>query len=142
MRKLVQPVIAGLVLVWPLVAGAADREPAPPDARVRIIWPSDGQVIKGGKFWLRMGASNIGVAPAGVQKAKTGHFHVIIDADPPPLDEPIPNNEHYLHFGGGQTEVRLELPPGKHTLQLLLGDAAHVPNDPPLMSKKITVTVP
>ena len=142
MRKIVQPIIVGLVLGWPLAAGAADREPAPPDARIRIIWPSDGQVIKGGKFWLRMGASNVGVAPAGVQKAKTGHFHVIIDADLPPMDEPIPNNENYLHFGGGQTEVRLELPPGKHTLQLLLGDAAHVPNDPPLMSKKITVIVP
>jgi hypothetical protein len=80
--------------------------------------------------------------PCRRAEGQDGHFHVIIDADLPPLDEPIPNNEHYLHFGGGQTEVRLELPPGKHTLQLLLGDAAHVPNDPPLMSKKITVIVP
>jgi hypothetical protein len=132
----------GILLGLPLVAPAAAREPAPADARVRIIWPSDGAVIKGGKFWLRMGATNVGVAPAGVKKANTGHFHVIIDADLPPMDAPIPNNERYLHFGAGQTEVRLELPPGKHTLQVLLGDHDHIPHEPPLMSKKITVTVP
>jgi hypothetical protein len=126
----------------PLAAEAADREPSPPDAKIYIIWPHDGQVIKGGKFWLRMGASNIGIAPAGVQKVNTGHYHVIVDADPPPMDEPIPNNKNYLHFGGGQTEARLELPPGKHTLQLLMGDGNHVPQDPPLLSQKITVTVP
>ena len=77
-----------------------------------------------------------------MQKANTGHFHAIIDADLPPMDEPIPNNKNYLHFGGGQTEARLELPPGRHTLQLLMGDGNHVPQDPPLFSQKITVTVP
>ena len=125
-------VLRVLSLALPLAAICAGalpalaREPAPPDARVRIIWPSDGQVIKGGKFWLRMGTSNVGVAPAGVQKPKTGHHHLLVDvADLPPLDQPIPNNSNHLHFGGGQTEVRIELPPGQHTLQLLLGDQGH-----------------
>jgi hypothetical protein len=130
------------MLSMPLVSPAGARESAPPDARVRIIWPYDGSVIHGGKLWVRMGASNFGIAPAGVKKANTGHFHLLVDADLPPMDVPIPNNEHYLHFGGGQTEVRLELPPGQHTLQILLGDQDHVPHDPPVMSKRITVTVP
>ena len=142
MRRSAVPILAAAALALPLVAEAAERQPSPPDAKVYIVWPRDGQVIKGGKFWLRMGASNIGIAPAGVQKVNTGHFHVIVDADPPPMDEPIPNNKNYLHFGGGQTEARLELPPGRHTLQLLFSDARHVPQDPPLLSQKIAVTVP
>jgi hypothetical protein len=142
MRRSAVPILAAAALALPLAAAAAERQPSPPDAKVYIVWPRDGQVIKGGKFWLRMGASNVGIAPAGVQKVNTGHFHVIVDADPPPMDEPIPNNKNYLHFGGGQTEARLELPPGKHTLQLLMGDGNHVPQDPPLLSQKITVTVP
>ena len=141
MRRSAVPILAAAALALPLVAAGAEREPSPPGAKIHIIWPHDGQVIKGGKFWLRMGATNIGIAPAGVQKANTGHFHVIIDADPPPMDEPIPNNKNYLHFGGGQTETVLDLPPGKHTLQLLLGDAKHVSFNPPVMSKKITITV-
>jgi hypothetical protein len=123
-------------------AGADERRPAPQGAQAYIIWPTDGAVISGGKFWLRMGLSGAGVAPAGVDRPNTGHHHLIIDADLPPLDEPIPNDKNHLHFGAGQTEVRIELPPGKHTLQLLLGDADHVPHNPPIMSKKITITVP
>lgn len=121
---------------------ADERRPAPEGAVAYIIWPPDGAVIPGGKFWLRMGLSGAGIAPAGVDKPNTGHHHLIIDADLPPLDQPIPNDKNHLHFGAGQTEVRLELPPGKHTLQLLLGDADHVPHNPPIMSKKITITVP
>jgi hypothetical protein len=116
--------------------------PSPPGAKVYIIWPTDGSVIKGGKFWVRMGLSGMGIAPAGTDIPNTGHHHLIVDADLPPLDQPIPNNQNYLHFGKGQTEVRLELPPGTHTLQLILGDAAHMPHDPPVYSKKITITVP
>ena len=142
MRRPAVPILAAAALALPLAAEAVERQPSPPDAKVYIVWPRDGQVIKGGKFWLRMGASNVGIAPAGVQKPNTGHLHVIVDADPPPMDEPIPNNKNYLHFGGGQTEARLELPPGRHTLQLLMGDGSHVPQDPPLLSQKIAVTVP
>jgi hypothetical protein len=121
---------------------ADERRPAPEGAQAYIIWPQDGAVIPGGKFWLRMGLSGSGIAPAGVDRPNTGHHHLIVDADLPALDEPIPNDKNHLHFGKGQTEVRIELPPGKHTLQLLIGDADHVPHNPPIMSKKITITVP
>jgi len=112
----------------------------PENARVYIIWPPDGEVIHGG-FWIRMGLSGAGVAPAGTAKANTGHHHLLVDTDLPPMNEPIPNDKNHLHFGLGQTEARINLPPGKHTLQLLLGNEDHIPYDPPLYSKKITVTV-
>jgi hypothetical protein len=126
-----------------LLAGNANaqRQRAPDDAKVYIVWPGDGQVIKGGKFWLRMGLSGMGIAPAGVEKPNTGHHHVLIDTELPPLDREIPNDKNHLHFGLGQTEARIELPPGRHTLQLLLGDANHVPHEPPLFSERISVIV-
>jgi hypothetical protein len=129
---------AAVVLVGS--AAIAQQSTMPQDAKVYIIWPSDGQVIKGA-FWVRMGLSGAGVAPAGVQKANTGHHHLIVDAELPPLDQPIPNDHNHLHFGLGQTEARLDLPPGRHTLQLLLGDENHIPHQPPLYSKRITITV-
>jgi len=119
----------------------ADPKPIEPDAKVYFIWPADGQVIHGGKFWVRMGLSNAGVAPAGVEKANTGHHHLLVDTDLPPLNEEIPNDKNHLHFGLGQTEAHLELPPGKHTLQLLFADDAHMPHNPPLYSRKITIIV-
>lgn len=119
----------------------AQNTPAPADAKVYFIWPRNGQVIQGGKFWVRMGLSNMGIAPAEVERPNTGHHHLIIDAEPPPLDEPIPSTRNFLHFGGGQTEARIELPPGKHTLQLVLGDPKHYPHTPPVISEKITITV-
>jgi hypothetical protein len=130
---------AALGVTAPALAG---ETPAPDGSRVYIVWPHEGEIIHGGKLWLRMGAQGIGVTPAGIVKPKTGHHHVILDAPLPPFDEEIPNDRNHLHFGGGQTEARLELPPGRHTLQLLLGDHDHVPHNPPLFSKKITITVP
>jgi hypothetical protein len=118
----------------------AQQHTMPENARVYILWPSDGQVVRGG-FWVRMGLADAGVAPAGVEKANTGHHHLLVDVDLPPLDQEIPNDRNHLHFGLGQTEARLDLPPGKHTIQLLLGDENHVPHQPPLYSKRITVTV-
>ncbi|HYG90239.1 MAG TPA: DUF4399 domain-containing protein [Azospirillum sp.] len=134
--------VVGAVLLVPGQVLAVDREKAPDGARAYIMWPYNGAVIEGGKFWVRMGLQNMGVAPAGTRKAETGHHHLLIDADLTNMDEPIPNNKNNLHFGGGQTEARLELPPGKHTLQMVLGDFDHVPHDPPVMSEKITITVP
>lgn len=121
---------------------AADRKRAPDGAQVYIIWPRDGQTIQGA-FWLRMGLTNVmGIAPAGVAKDNTGHHHVLVDTDlPANMDETIPNDKNHLHFGAGQTEARLDLPPGRHTLQLILGDENHVPFEPPIVSKKITVNV-
>jgi hypothetical protein len=130
-------------------AAALEPAPAPEPALaanpaaplVYFIWPHDGTVISGGKFWVRMGLRNMGVAPKGTAVPNTGHHHLLIDTELPPMTEPIPSDRNHLHFGAGETEARVELPPGTHTLQLLLGDMNHVPHNPPVLSKKITVTV-
>ncbi|MBP0621850.1 DUF4399 domain-containing protein [Cupriavidus consociatus] len=114
---------------------------APPNAEAYIIWPHDGTVISGGKFWVRMGLRNMGVCPKGIELPRCGHHHLLIDVELPPLDKEIPNDRNHLHFGAGETDARIELPPGKHTLQLLMGDAKHIPFEPPIYSKKITITV-
>lgn len=117
------------------------RTPAPQNAQVYFIWPNEGMAV-GQAFWLRMGLRNMGVAPKGTDIANTGHHHVLIDVDlPANMNEPIASDRQHLHFGAGETEARIELPPGRHTLQLLLGDKDHIPHDPPIYSKKITVTV-
>jgi hypothetical protein len=116
------------------------RSPAPHDAKLYIITPVDGAVVKS-PVTVRFGLRGMGVAPAGVARPGTGHHHLLIDTDVPPLDQPVPADEHHLHFGGGQTETTIELPPGTHTLQLVLGDQNHVPHDPPIISKRITITV-
>lgn len=140
--KALRTVALAIGIGLPATAAFAGPSPMPPDAKVYFIWPQDGQVIPGGKFWIRMGLSGAGIAPAGVEQPFTGHHHVLVDADLPPMDEAIPSDRHHMHFGRGQTEARLELPPGRHTLQLLMGDAGHVPHNPPLYSKKITIVVP
>ena len=137
-RMLLALMLAGVV------AGPAHAGPSPAqkDARVYIIWPYNGTVIHGGKFWLRMGLQNMGLGPKGTDLPNVGHHHVIIDAELPSMDEPIPSDRNHIHFGAGQSEARIELPPGKHTLQLIMGDKDHIPFDPPVYSEKITVTVP
>ncbi len=123
----------------PPPAGA--RTPAPRDAYVYIGSPANGAVVPSGPLKVWFGTRNFGVAPAGVVKANTGHHHLLIDVPVPPMNEPIPNDRNHLHFGLGQTETVIDLPPGKHTLQLLMGDANHVPHDPPVISRPITITV-
>ena len=120
---------------------AVGRTPAPPDAYVYIGWPNDGASVSAGRIKVWFGARNIGVAPAGVTFRNTGHHHLLINTPLPPLDEPIPNTKNHLHFGAGQTEAFIDLTPGTYTLQLLMGDADHVPHDPPVTSKKITIHV-
>lgn len=123
------------------VAALAGNTPAPHDAYLYIIWPTDGARIKGA-FWCRFGLRNMGVTHAGDKTPNTGHHHLLIDVDEPlDLNEPIPNDKKHMHFGLGQTEARIELPPGRHTLQLVLGDSEHIPFDPPITSKKIHITV-
>ena len=114
--------------------------PAPDGASAYIVSPAHGEVV-GKRFKVIFGLSGIGVAPAGVNKDKTGHHHLLIDTGLPALDRPIPSDDKHRHFGGGQTEVTIELPAGKHTLQLLLADFAHTPHSPPVMSEQITIIV-
>ncbi|WP_247892179.1 DUF4399 domain-containing protein [Azospirillum sp. Sh1] len=121
-------------------AASPQRTPGRKDAWLYIGWPNNGEVV-GTRFKVWFGLRNFGVAPAGVRKDGTGHHHLLVDTDLKNFDEPIPNDKQHLHFGKGQTETVLELPPGRHTLQLVLADADHVPHDPPIMSKKITITV-
>jgi hypothetical protein len=117
------------------------RTTAPTDVELYFISPKDGETV-GQEFVVRFGLKGMGVAPAGIVKEKTGHHHLLIDLDElPPLDQPIPMDAKHVHFGAGQTETTLKLAPGKHTLQLDLADALHMQFDPPIVSKKITVTV-
>jgi len=142
LKTLVSVALSIAVLAAPSARYAyAAGAPAPQNAQVYFIWPADGAVIHGGKFWVRMGLRNMGVSPKGINLPNVGHHHLIIDAELPPMDQPIPSDRNHLHFGAGETEARIELPPGKHTLQLLLGDRDHRPHDPPVVSKKITITV-
>ena len=114
---------------------------APAGAEVYIVSPKDGATV-GQEFTVVFGLKGMGVAPAGVKKEGTGHHHLRVDVtELPPAGLPIPKDEHHLHFGNGQTETTLKLAPGKHTLQLELGDENHVPFDPPIVSKTITVNV-
>jgi hypothetical protein len=132
-----------LALAVPISGSASDEMPrtATPDgAAVYFISPADGESVSS-PFVVRFGLSGMGVGPAGLDNPKTGHHHLIIDAALPRADWPIPNDANHKHFGGGQTEVQLELPPGEHTLQLMLGDKNHVPHTEPLVSKRITITV-
>lgn len=121
---------------------SAAQTPAPENAYLYIGWPNDGEVIQGGRpFRVWFGLRNMGVAPKGVDIPNTGHHHLLIDTDLPPLNEEIPSDRQHIHFGAGQTETMLDLPPGRHTLQLLMGDAKHIPHNPPIYSKKITITI-
>jgi hypothetical protein len=124
-------------------APALAQDAPTPSARGAIVYfhhLRDGQRLPR-KFWVRIGLKEMGIAPAGVKSANTGHHHVVIDSDLPPAGQPIPSDFNHIHLGNGQTEVELTLTPGQHTLQLLLGDHAHVPHVPAVRSPKITVTV-
>lgn len=121
--------------------GAVPRTPAPEGAKVYFIEPADGATVER-TFSVKFGLKGMGVAPAGVDAPATGHHHLLIDLDQSPdLDMPLPMTDSIRHFGKGQTETDITLPPGKHSLQLLVGDRNHVPLDPPVISEKITVTV-
>jgi hypothetical protein len=116
------------------------RSPSTKDVDLYLISPKDGETVRS-PLTVRFGLRGMGVAPAGVAMESTGHHHLLIDVDAPPVDGPIPADAHHVHFGKGQTEAEVTLSRGRHRLQLLLADHLHVPHDPPVLSKPITVNV-
>lgn len=138
MARLIPLAAAAVLLASP---ASAQGKPAPQDAKLYFVWPHDGATIKGA-FWCRFGLRGMGITHAGDDYPNSGHHHLLVDVNEPlNPNEPIPSDKSHLHFGAGQTETRIELPPGKHTLQLVLGDAKHYPFSPPVVSEKITIRV-
>ena len=129
--------VAALLVAGPVSA----REPSPAGAEVYIVSPKDGAKVKS-PVTVVFGLKGMGIAPAGIKFDNTGHHHLLIDSElPADLAQPLAANEKSVHFGKGQTETSLTLPPGKHTLQLVLGDQLHIPHDPAVISKQITIVV-
>ena len=119
---------------------ALPRSESPEGGRVFFITPADGDTVQS-PVAIEFGIENMEVAPAGQDTAYSGHHHLIINAELPAFDQPIPANDNYRHFGDGSTSVSVELEPGTYTLQMILGDYLHIPHDPPVYSDPITVTV-
>lgn len=140
MKKLLA--IAAIAALTATGTMAGGPTPAPTDAKVYFINLSDGDTVKN-PVHIKFGLSGMGIAPAGVETENTGHHHLIINEaiEGEELENGIPADENHVHFGKGQTEATLELPPGTHTLQLVLGDWSHVPHATPVMSERITITV-
>jgi hypothetical protein len=133
-------IIAALILATSL-SFAQERTPSPAGAEVYIVSPKNGAKVKG-PVVVVFGLKGMGVAPAGVKFENTGHHHLLVDMDvPADLAAPMPATDTLLHFGKGQTQTSLNLTPGKHTLQLVFADLNHIATNPPLVSKKITITV-
>jgi hypothetical protein len=135
------PAAAPAAAAPPAAPAAFTRKAAPAGAMAYIIEPADGATVAN-PVHVVFGLKGIGVAPAGIDRPDAGHHHLLIDTGlPADLGVPIPNDDTHKHFGGGQTETMLTLAPGKHTLQLLLGDHLHVPFDPPIASSVVTIEV-
>ncbi len=131
------------LLLFSLAPGATAHSPSE-QARIFFVNLQDGAVVKS-PFRVQFGIQGFGIVPAGTKDQRRhhgGHFHLLIDVPRlPDLEEPIPRDAHHLHFDGGERETILNLSPGVHTLQLLLGDEAHEPFEPLLVSEKIQITV-
>ena len=137
------PKFAGFLLLAACGAAiAADlpRSPSPKDVELYFISPKNGETVAS-PVTVRFGLRGMGVAPAGMAMENTGHHHLLVDSALPPLDRPIPADAQHVHFGKGQTEASVTLAPGSHRLQLLLADHLHIPHDPPVVSKPVTITV-
>lgn len=133
--------IALIALILAAPAAAQERTPSPKGAEVYVISPADGAVVKN-PVTVRFGIKGMGVAPAGIAFENSGHHHLLIDSDPPAnLGQPLPTSDKSVHLGKGQTETEVKLAPGKHTLQLVFADHLHVPHNPALISKKVTIEV-
>lgn len=140
-KKSVRLLIALVLVTFSLGSGAH----TPPDhARIYFVDIKDGDVEKT-PVHVAFGIEGFGIVPAGFKgkaRHKAGHFHLLLDVqDLPDMDAPIPRNAHYIHYDQGEMEAVLDLEPGRHSLQLLLGDEEHEPHAPALISEKITITV-
>lgn len=140
MKRLLTLIVVAALGVTAVAVAQVKRTPAPKGAEAYFIAPKDGETVTS-PVTVRFGLKGMGIAPAGVAFEGAGHHHLIVDAATPPLDAPIPADANHLHFGKGQTETTVELKPGKHTLQLVVGDQLHIPHDPAVASKVITITV-
>jgi hypothetical protein len=135
------PMMIALMLVSFGAAADMPLSPSPAGARVFFVEPADGATVPA-TFTVKFGVEGMTIAPAGTDQPHSGHHHLLIDvAEAPDMKQPLPANEHVVHFGKGQTETQVTLPPGKHTLQLVFANYLHIPHDPPVVSKQITVTV-
>ncbi len=143
---MIRSAFAALAIAAAIIPGAAPvvlaaDTPSAPGAQVYIIAPKNGDTVSA-PVRVQFGLKGMGVAPAGTEVEGTGHHHLIIDKEPPPLNTYLPiDDPQVMHFGKGQTEVELKLAPGKHTLQLVFADKDHKPHVPPVVSEKITITV-
>ena len=136
-KHLIGILTLAIIVTGPVLA----RTLSPEGAHVYIISPAHGEVVNN-PVTVRFGLIGMGVAPAGIDKSGTGHHHLLIDlASRPAVDKPLPADANHKHFGGGQTQTTLELSPGKHTLQLIMGDKTHIPHKPLVISEKITIMV-
>jgi hypothetical protein len=136
-------IVALLVALSAFAAHAQEplaRTPSAEGARIYFIGIADGDEVSS-PIVVRFGLSGMGVAPAGIDNQKTGHHHLLIDSELADYSLPVPSDDAHRHFGGGQTEVSIELSPGNHTLQLVLADHRHVPHEPPVVSERIKITV-
>ena len=138
-RQLLMAIPLAALLASPAVAESL-RTKAPEGAQVYFISPADGAKVST-PVTVKFGLKGLGVAPAGTESDKTGHHHLLIDQKLEDYENAIPKDEKHVHFGGGQTETVVELGPGSHTLQLVVGDLNHIPHAPPIESEVITVTV-
>ena len=137
--KAVTMLAALSMLVLTVDAQQPAQSTSPEGARVYIMAPANGAVVPT-TFTVEFGLAGMGVAPAGVERANTGHHHLLVDGvQLPSLEAPL--GDAVTHFGGGQTQTRLTLPPGEHTLQLIFADHLHVPHNPPVVSEVVTINV-
>lgn len=108
--------------------------------KVYFINLEDGDRLES-PFLIQFGLSGMGIAPAGTDRANTGHHHLLINVNEIDLSKPIPSSSSHIHFGGGQTESLIDLMPGDYSMQLVLGDMTHTPHNPPIISQRINITV-
>ena len=108
--------------------------------KVYFINLEDGDRVES-PFLIQFGLSGMGIAPAGTDRANTGHHHLLINVNEIDLSKPIPSSSNHIHFGGGQTESLVDLMPGDYSIQLVLGDMTHTPHNPPIISQRINITV-